>query len=92
MNVLAGAFIGWLAPTLLIRLGASFGWAIVFCGWRTVSGALNEYVEWANSTGSPAPRSGSAEKDFYVIEFGTAFVTSMIFASASGWIHQKWFT
>lgn len=92
MNVVAGVFIGWFGTSLLAKLGMCALWALTFCVWRTYSGAREEYVRWANSTGNPAPRSGSAVKDFYFIEFQTAIITSALFAFASGWVHAKWFT
>lgn len=91
MNVIAGGLIGWFVVSTLGKIGACVAWSVAFCLWRTASGAKNEYVEWAYSTGNPAPRSGNVVQDFYFIEFMTALVTSLVSAFVVTWIHGKWF-
>lgn len=91
MNVIAGGLIGWFVSSILGKVAACVAWSVAFCVWRTMSGARDEYSDWAHSTGRPAPRSGSVTRDFYFIEFMTALVTSLIFAFAMTWAQGKWF-
>jgi hypothetical protein len=91
MNVIAGVLIGWLVAPTLGKVATCVAWSVVFCVWRAMSGAEEEYSDWAHSTGRPAPRSGSVSQDFYFIEFMTALVTSLVFAFAASWVQGKWF-
>ncbi len=82
MNALAGIVIGWFNDAWSLRLVAPFVWGLVWClrGWVT-----SAHRTFRLNERSAGQRWGLSDASaFYVIEYGTAVITSMFFSVAVG--------
>jgi hypothetical protein len=82
MNVLAGLMIGWLNDEWLARLTIPFAWAALWCLQKWLVQAHRRFE--AERHGQVARLGMSHRLAFYVIEFNTAAVTSLVFSVIVG--------
>ena len=82
MNAIAGIIIGWFTDAWSIRLVAPFAWGILWCIRAWIKSA---HLMFKLNERSAGQRWGLNDASaFYVIEYGTAVMTSMFFSVVVG--------
>ena len=88
MNVIAGILIGVANDTWMARLVGPFIWGVVFCVSTSILGRdkRNAYVEHVEQLSHPLKWGMSPVQSFYIVEYMTAFSTSLLFSILTGFI------